>query len=408
MRILFITFGLPYPPDSGVRIHDFYLIKNVSQHHSVLLLSLITSPQQVKYIEQIGKYCDFVDFVVVKPRSIKEHASAIVQSLLSGRPLATHPFFYEEMVSKIREVVTNWNVDIVQIEHSFLAPYVEAIPAGNKCKKILSFHNLGMNQYKRMLHLKTGIKEKLLFVLKWLLMLRWEARYAEKFDHCLVVSPLEGQLLQSTNPKLRISVIENGVDTELYQPLEYTSKDSNLLFVGVMGYPPNVDAVLYFCDSIMPLMQRQIPGVRLIVVGHEPTQEIHKLAERKNVVVTGYVEDIIPYYQQSQATIVPLRGGGGTRLKILESMALGRPVVSTSLGCEGLNVIDKENIMIVNTPAEFAERVVQLLKDRKLREKISHNARRLVETHYDWSKISQKLMKVYDDIVYYPTLWMLD
>ncbi len=404
MKILFITFGLPYPPDSGVRIHDFYLVKNISQHHSVLVLSLLTSREQVKHIQGLRQYCDYVDFVLEKPHSIRQHFSRIIRSLLKGRPLATYPFIYGEMLSKIREIVTKWDVDIIQIEHSFFAPYVEAISTNGKCKKVLSFHNLGAIQYKRMMGLRTGFTQKSLFLIKWMLMLRWEAKYAEKFDHCLVVSPIEGKMLKSANPRLPISVIENGVDTELYQPLEYVSKNNDLLFIGVMGYPPNVDGILYFCEDIMPIIQCSIPDIRLVVVGHEPVPEIRKLVERGNVIVTGYVENVVPYYQQSKVTIVPLRGGGGTRLKILESMALGRPVVSTSIGCEGLNVADRENIMIADTPMEFAQCVIQLLMDKKLRERIAHNARCLVETHYDWSKISQKLMEVYDNIVDHPKL----
>ncbi|MGE5445498.1 MAG: glycosyltransferase family 4 protein [Ignavibacteriales bacterium] len=398
MRILFITFGLPYPPDSGVRIHDFYLIKNISQHHSVLVLSLLTSREQVEHIRGLRQYCDYVDFVLGKPHSIREHFSGIIRSLLKGRPLATHPFIYDEMLSKVREIVTNWDVDVIQIEHSFLAPYVEAISTNGKCKKILSFHNLGAIQYKRMTGLRTGFTQRSLFLLKWMLMLRWEAKYAEKFDHCLVVSPLEGKMLQSANPKLSISVIENGVDTELYQPLKDGLDGNVLLFVGTMRYPPNIDAVLYFCDSIMPIIQHQRPDTKLIVVGHEPTSGIRKLSERGNVVVTGYVPDVIPYYQQSQVTIVPLRGGGGTRLKILESMVLGRPVVSTTLGCEGLDVTHKENIMIADTPSEFAECVIQLLRDKELKDRIVHNARHLVETYYDWKTISRRLTILYNNM----------
>ena len=399
MRILFVTFGLPYPPDSGVRIHDFNLIKNISRHHSVLLLSLILSPGQVQYVDELRKYCDMVDFVIAKPRRVREHLSEIMRGFLAGRPLATHPYLYEEMVSKIHELVKNRGVDIVQIEHSFLAPYVEAIPADSNCKRILSFHNLGVNQYRRMIYLKNPLTEKSLFLLKWMLMLRWEAKYAERFDRCLVVSTLEEKELRSANPNVSVSVIENGVDTTLYQPLAESSNDNTLLFVGVMGYPPNIDAVLYFCESIMPLIQSRIPSLKLFIVGHEPAPEIRKLAERENVVVTGYVDDVTTYYRQSQVTIVPLRGGGGTRLKILESMALGRPVVSTSVGCEGLNVIDGENIMIADTADKFAERIVQLLEDKELRKRLSQNASQLVKRLYDWSEISRKLMGVYHELV---------
>ncbi|HWP92365.1 MAG TPA: glycosyltransferase family 4 protein [Thermodesulfobacteriota bacterium] len=408
MKILFVTLGLPYPPDCGARIHDYNLIKNISGHHSVFLLSLITEEKQVRQVDHLRKLCHYLDFVLANSLSVKEHLFSIAHTILNGRPLATHPFIYDEMMNKISKVIGKYDPDIVQIEHSFLAPYVEAIPTDSRCKKILSFHNLAFNQYKRMFFLKTPIKEKFLFLVKWMLMHGWEARYAQMFDHCLVVSPIEKEALGSANPNVPISIVDNGVDTTLYQPLGEGPQENTLIFVGVMGYPPNIDAVLYFCNSIMPLIQNRIPDLKLVVVGHEPAPEIRELAERGNVTVTGYVENVIPYYQQSQVTIVPLRGGGGTRLKILESMALGRPIVSTTLGCEGLNVTDGENIMISDSPREFSERVIQLLTDKGLRERIARNARRLVETHYDWAVISRKLMKVYENISDYSKVRMLD
>jgi glycosyltransferase involved in cell wall biosynthesis len=165
-----------------------------------------------------------------------------------------------------------------------------------------------------------------------------------------------------------------------------------------MGYPPNIDAVLYFKKDIMPLIQRQVSNVKLIIVGNHPSNAIREMATMENVIVTGYVPDVIPYYKEARICLVPLRAGGGTRLKILESMALGRPVVSTTLGCEGLQVKDQENIMIADTPVEFAQKVVRLLQDRKLRGRISRNARRSVTRHYDWFSISRKMMDVYSDL----------
>ncbi|MGH7966115.1 MAG: glycosyltransferase family 4 protein, partial [Candidatus Binatia bacterium] len=372
--------------------------KNLSRHHSILLLSLLEFPEEAEQVSHLKPYCELVEVVVSQRHSLWAQGTGIARGLLAGRPVATQPFFYEELACKVREVTAREDVDIIQIEHSFLAPYVEALPPHSACKKVLSFHNIGSQQYRRMLHLQTGVGGKLLSLLKWLLMLRWEARYAKKFDHCLVVSAVDGQLLQSANPAVPVSVIENGVDTALYQPLIEAPNSKVLLFVGTMGYPPNVDAVRYFYDAVMPLVRRQVRDVKLMIVGHHPRSEVRHLAKHDDVIVTGSVPDVIPYYQQSQVSIIPLRAGGGTRLKILESMALGRPVVSTALGCEGLEVVDQEHLMIADTPAEFAERVIQLLTDRELRDRISRNARHLVERRYDWSLSSQKLMAVYSSL----------
>jgi sugar transferase (PEP-CTERM/EpsH1 system associated) len=400
LRILFVTFGLPYPPDSGARMHDFYLIKHVGEHHDVTVLSLITEADDVEHLASLSQYCDRVEVVEARRRSLREAVKGIGRHLRAGFPLATYPFVYDEMMSKLSELVAQDHVDVVQIEHSFLAPYVEANPADGRCRSVLSFHNLGVRQYRRMVGLQTGSVAKALFVLKWLMMRGWEARYAERFDHCIVVSPVEKELLQSANPTLAISTVENGVDVRGRRPLPEALVGNDLLFVGTMGYPPNADAVLYFCRSILPLIRREIPNVRLIVVGHAPTSKVRSLAEQDDVVVTGSVPDVIPYYQQARVAVVPLRGGGGTRLKILEAMALGRPVVSTSLGCEGLRVVDREHIMMADTPTEFAARVIELLADARLRRKLTINARSLVEAHYDWEIISQKLLALYRGLTF--------
>jgi len=399
MKILFVTYGLPYPPDSGGRIHDFNILKNISKHHSVLLLSLLEFPDEVNNIPKLEKYCDLVDVVLMKHRSLWQHFKGVLRCLLVGQPIATHDYYYSDMADKIREVVAGSDIDIVQMENSFLAPYIKAVPDNSNCIKILSFHDLGSRQYRQMLFLKTGAIQKLLFLLKWILMLNWESKYARNFDHCTVVSPIENRVLKSSNPDLNVTTIPNGVETELLQPLPAALDCNTLLFVGTMGYPPNIDAVLYFCNEILPLIERRISNIKLLVVGNHPTSEIIKLGKRKNVLVTGYVSDVIPYYNKVCITIIPLRAGGGTRLKIIESMALGRPVVSTRVGAEGLNVVDQKNIIIADTPSKFSEGVIRLLQDKNLREEISRNARQVVESNYDWQTINQKLVALYSNLL---------
>jgi len=175
------------------------------------------------------------------------------------------------------------------------------------------------------------------------------------------------------------------------QPLAESASGNNLLFVGVIGYPPNADAVLYFCKSIMPLVRRKIPDVQLTVVGNAPPPEVCKLAVRDEVVVTGVVDDLVAYYARATVCVVPLRAGGGTRLKILEAMAFGRPVVSTSIGCEGLAAVDGEHLLIGDSPEDFAQNVIQLLLEPDLRHRITIAARRMVEQRYDWPIIGRKL-----------------
>ena len=165
-----------------------------------------------------------------------------------------------------------------------------------------------------------------------------------------------------------------------------------------MGYPPNIDAALYFSKEIFPLIQQKNNPTELWVVGRDPSPEVLALAN-DNIHVTGRVEKVLPYYQKTSICVVSLRAGGGTRLKILEAMALGRPVVSTTIGCEGLEVVDEKNILIADTPAEFAEKTSRLLRDKELYQHLATNGRKLVETHYSWDPIADRLMKLYEEMI---------
>lgn len=381
-----------------MKIRDYNLIKQISQQHSVALLSLLYSPDEIESVAQLKAHCETVDYVLMRPRSGRENVSHLWSQLVHRRPLATAPFYYQEMAEKIRRAVTTKQVDIVQIEHSFLAPYVSAIPRGVGCKTVLSLHNLGVRQYARMRHLKMNPKEKALFWLKWLAMLGWEAKSAGHFDHIIAVSALEGDLIARANPNLRVAVIPNGCDAQALRPLPESSDGQTLLYVGTLGYPPHVDAVLHFAETTLPLIRQQIPDVRFVVVGHRPPPAVQQLAARGEITMAGSVADVVPFYQQAKVCVVPLRAGGGTRLKILEAMALGRPVVSTTVGSEGLEVKDGEHLMIADAPADFAHRVIQLLRDDELRHRLCQNGRRLVEGRYDWSAISEQLLQVYDQL----------
>ena len=189
-------------------------------------------------------------------------------------------------------------------------------------------------------------------------------------------------------------MIPNGADTRLLQPLPREDARPTLLYVGNMDYNANADAVISFCRESLPLIRQAVKDVELWIVGSNPLPEVRRLA-CDSVHVTGYVEDVKPYYRQSSVCIVPLHAGSGIRLKILESMALGRPVVSTSLGCEGLDVEDGVQIMIADSPAQFAEKTVRLLQDAALYQTIVVNARRLVETRYDWDIIAVRFSSLY-------------
>ena len=228
-------------------------------------------------------------------------------------------------------------------------------------------------------------------------MRRWKPRFAQKFSRTVTVSALDRKLLLDANPRLKVDVVPNGVDTQALQLLPPAENGPVLIFVGNMDYLPCVDAVVTFHREVLPIIRNAQPDVSLWIVGINPRPEVRAL-EGDGVHVTGWVDDLRSYYQRSSVVIVPLRAGSGTRLKILEAMALGRPVVSTTLGCEGLEVIDGEHLFIADRPVEFAGRVLDLLRDRYLGQEISKRARELVVNRYDWNPIARKLEQIYTEV----------
>ncbi|MCK4815871.1 glycosyltransferase, partial [bacterium] len=243
--------------------------------------------------------------------------------------------------------------------------------------------------------LERKLKTKIRYFINWVMMKKWEVKFLESFHKCITVSFLNKQILNSINPKLDISVIENGVDVDNYRPLPINSGTKNILFIGLMNYVANHDAALYFYNEIFPIIKKHIPYSKFFIVGRKPKQEIRELTKDKNVIVTGYVDDVRSYYKDCDISVVPLRAGGGTRLKILEAMALGRPVVSTTIGCEGLDVVNGRHLLIADDAQQFTEKTLRLLSDKKLYKRIVREARQLAVARYGWDAIAEQLLDVY-------------
>lgn len=401
MKILIIADYLPYPLIGGDRIRIYNLLCRVARHHEVSLVAFLDNPDDaVDGVKHLKQFCARVEAVNFRTRSRLARVPGLFGYVVAGKPPELKLLHSEEFVEKIKHLVSMTDFDIVQIEHSRMGLYLETLPLNMRFKSILMFHNFTSQQYGRVSHVEKRWGRKLRTWANSVAMGYWEPRYAEKFDRCTTVSKADQELLMKANPRLQVDVIPNGVDIEKYQPLPLPPENSSpsLLFIGNMEYPPCVDAVLYFCMEIFPRILRLIPNVELWIVGRDPQSEVLQL-NGGNIHVTGRVEDVIPYYQQCHVCIVPLRAGGGTRLKILEAMALGRPVISTMIGCEGLNVIDGEHLLIDDDPYQFADKTIRLLLDQELCQRIAINGRKLVEEQYDWDKVAGKLMQVYTDML---------
>jgi len=250
-----------------------------------------------------------------------------------------------------------------------------------------------------MLGMHSGALEKLGLLVKALFMRGWEARHAARFDRCLVVSEIEAQRLRAGAAGTAVSLVPNGVDTAALRPLPEAAAGKRLIFVGHLRYPPNIDAVRFLARHILPALRARIPEAHLTVVGESAPRVLREFSGRADIHLVGRAACPLPYYRDAHVAVVPLRAGGGTRLKILEAMALGRPVVSTPLGCEGLAVEDGKHLLIAKDAKDFAAAVALLLTDRTLAARLTQQARALVEKDYDWTAIAKRLLGIYDELL---------
>jgi sugar transferase (PEP-CTERM/EpsH1 system associated) len=398
MRILVITNHLPHPPNRGTPIRNYNLLKRLAGEHEVWVASFGNVNEEAESISHLMTFCKGVITAETRETSAFDRPLEAVRYQLRGRPFELRHFHSRELIEKINKLVSEIEFDIVDIVDSHMGLYLEELPVELQKRTVLTFIDVIFDKFKRISRYEPKLRRKIRAWVYSFTMRFWEPYFAERFTHSIAVSPSDRDLLLSVNPRLKISVVPNGIDTKQFQPLPRAKGKPALVFVGNMEYLPNVDAVKYFYQDVYPKIRAAIPGIELWIVGHDPAQEVKDLAS-EDIFVTGSVDNVLPYYERSMVSIVPLRAGGGTRLKILESMALGRPVVSTSIGCEGLDVVDGEHLFIANTPDVFAEKTIRLVREEELSKKMIELGRKLAVSRYDWDVISEQLLHTYKKVI---------
>lgn len=396
MKILFITTALPYPLDGGAKIRTFNLVKNVAGKHKVTLLSFVDSKDEPGNISTLERY----GFKVATVKRASHNKLALFFNLFycffKAKPFVIQKYCSSAMRNKITNLIGKQKFDIVQFEHLHMAQYLSLF---KNTRAILAMHNIDSTIAERYYREEKNVFKKAYASLQWKKLRKYESVMYTKFGICLTVSEKDKERLKQISPETNAAVIPNGVDTTYFDLSTEVSEPNSLIFTGMMNWLPNVDAMLYFHKHIFPLIEKDIADVKLYIVGRNPLAKLKELGKEHNIVVTGAVDDIRPYVRRSSVVIVPLRIGGGTRLKILEAMSMGKPVVSTSIGCEGLEVVHRENIIVADTPSEFATNIIALLKGNIPISQFGENGRNLVCERYEWKKIGQQLCCVYKDIV---------
>jgi glycosyltransferase involved in cell wall biosynthesis len=396
MRILFVTAMLPSLA-SGSPIRTLNLVKGLSRAHSVSIISFL-QPFEEDFVSNLEPYCERLELIpwggFVPVGKWRNRLQGWYRLLLSRRPELVRTFPTESMRKPLIRLIEDLEPDVVEFEGLYLA---ELIPEAGRLPVVLAQHDVDFEILKRGSRTTDSLVHGIRDQLAWRKLRRFETRWIRRFDVCTVVSPRDAVQLRELSPRTEFHVIPNGVDCDYFAPSgDAPPRDpDSIVFVGTMNYGPNVDGVLYFCREIWPLILSQAPDCRLTIVGGRPLPEVTALQDLPGVTVTGFVEDVRPYFWRAALSIVPLRAGSGTRLKILESLAAGCPVVSTTIGAEGLSLAKGEEILIADTPAGFARAALSLTQSRETRARLAENGRRAVAEHHDWDRITELLEQAY-------------
>lgn len=402
MRILVLTSFVPYPPSSGGKIRILNQMKYASQEHEVVLMCPVRphSKQIEEAQKLVGEYCTEVKTIPWQKRSKIKYLPHLFRYIRNGDPIGNLIYYHEELADALHHLTATEHFDVIDVHYSYMAPYIDAIAPQSSCKTVLALHNVPYLQWKRMMLTEQNWSRKLILFRDWLFQKHTTLKYIRRYHKTITVSELDRAILLKDAPQANIVAVPTGMNTDAIKPLNTPTDFRNLMFVGAMYYRPNVEAVHFLCQKVFPLIKQQRPDAHLFIVGSNPPPEIRRFGEQlEGVTVTGYVDSVLPYYEQSCLTLVPLHAGSGVRVKILESMAMRRPVVSTTLGCEGLQVIHDENILIADTAADFAAQTVRLMNDAKLWQRMADNSRRQIEQVYDWRVVGRQLVQEFEDIV---------
>lgn len=394
MKVLFLAHLLPLPADSGGKIRTRGNLRALLTRHEVRLAAFVRTNDEERELPLLRGMCAGVD-VVPLGRSPLTQVRDLASSLILGRSFIVSRDFRREMLDLVRAAVDDFRPDVVHIDHLQMAQFVDF---DAPYRTVLDHHNVESMIVKRLRETSSSLGMRLYASVEWPRLRDYELSICRKCDAVITVSDEDKAILQAMDPTLgNVHGVPIGVDVAGTPVIERTEGSRNILFLGTMHWPPNIDCVQHFYRDILPLVRAEVPDCTFTVAGQRPPRSIQALASDPSVRVTGYVSDATSYARDCGVFIVPLRSGSGVRVKILNALAMGLPVVSTSVGAEGIEAEHGVHVLIADTPDDFARAVVSVLRDPGLADRLGHNGRELVSEVYSWEATSDKLLSVYDD-----------
>jgi sugar transferase (PEP-CTERM/EpsH1 system associated) len=386
MRALILSPALMWPLHSGAKIRMFHVIKHLSRQFDITLLSL-AEDSDARALGPIAEWCEDVRIV---PGGLRRNR-AVLRSALSLSPYQVVKFWTPQFQEELDTMLDQERFHVIWVNSISMMVYLRPCLTASS---VVALDEYSANELEWMRYAKEGPILRRLFAI-WNLLKgqRFQRRVLQYVDVFVSVSEEEADFMQQRVPaSAKVWIVPNGVDGTYFQSKSLGMKPGNvILFCGSMDITMNVDAVCYFASAIFPAIRRVVSDAEFWIVGRKPSKKVHQLATFDGVWATGTVEDVRPFYERAKVSVAPFRFGAGTKLKVLESMAMGVPIVSTSTGCQGIKVQSGKEVWVADDARAFAKAVTQLLLDEQSGLEMCEAARRLIEERYDWGSILENV-----------------
>ncbi len=395
MKILIIDEEFPYPLNSGKRLRTSNLTYELAKENDVSYLAFGEQESQAaRHFKSKN-----IQPIAVTPLQNKKSGLffyiKLLANIFSPEPYIVTSHYSQEFETALKRLVSEQSFDVIICEWT---PYSQYVKNLQKVKSIIVAHNIESDIWKRYYDNESNQLKKFYVGLQYKKLLRFEKACFKWVNGATAVSSIDASFMEKLNLHYKPAVIENGVDTEFFTPSDTNIIRTRLAFTGSMDWRPNQDAAEFFANEILPLLKKSIPDIEAYFVGRNPPAHIQELGKIDGITITGMVDDVRTYIAEAALYIVPLRIGGGSRLKILEAMSMQKPIVSTTIGAEGLEVTDNHDILIADSPQDFCDTILKALDDKPLCDKIATNGHSLVHETYKWSSIGKKLIQYLSDL----------
>ncbi|MEO8231386.1 MAG: glycosyltransferase family 4 protein [Ignavibacteriota bacterium] len=397
MKILQISPQISFPPDSGGRLSIYGITKSLHERgHEITFVCYIQESVNEDISNELKKICNpiFIKW------ETKNKITTAIHNLFSNIPYNISKYYSVKFEEFLVEYLRQNQVDIIHIDHLHMAWAIDLIKKNCNVPVILREHNLEMKIMQRYYGQQSNLFLKLYSYIQFKKFLSYEPTICKKFDCCLMVTFEDEKSLLNLNPDIKTKVIPIGVDENLFNFKDSNTLPFSLFHIGTLDWQPNFDSLLWFWNEVFPSIVAKYPNSKLFVYSKGVERLKVPKSLKDNIILKGYVKDIWEEIKDKQILIVPLRAGGGMRVKIIEMLAAGQLIVTTSIGKEGIDVVNGQHLLIANSAEEFTDRIISFFKNEYEKTMFSRNAKELIRAKYTWSKIAEEFENIYIDLIY--------